>query len=168
MGRTRGGLVVLALLLAGACGDDDAPDRDVIESELAYLFNKASPGTPAAAGCVGARLAEEYSADELVDAKLLTEAYRAPADMPKKLRHKYAVAWVEASTECVDYLEVAAAEHGQSVPGFDVRQYRECVDSRLKKDGVRRALVDTYSGKATSPAALRLSSVLTACADQQN
>ena len=98
MGRTRVGLVVLALLLAGGCGGDDPPSQDVIESELAYLFNKASPGTPAAAGCVGTRLAEEYSADELVDAKLLTEAYRAPADMPRKLKHKYAVSWVKAST----------------------------------------------------------------------
>lgn len=167
MGTARRGLVVLALLLAVACGDDDKPSQDVVESEIAYLFNKASPGTPAAAGCVGARLADEYSPDELVDAKLLTEAYRAPADMPKRLKHSYAVAWVKASIECVDYIEVAAATHGQEIAGFDTALYRDCVDRRLRKGLVRRALVDSYTGDETSRPSLRLSSVLTACADRQ-
>lgn len=167
--RLRQGLVVLLSLAAVSCGSDDdgPPDREAIEGELATLFDRASPATPDAATCVAERLATAYTADELVDAGLLTEDYRAPGDMPRQLARPDAAAWVDASIACVDYLEVAARTYGEGLAGFDEIVYRSCVDASVDEAGVRTALVDTYAGLGTTDAVVRLSTVLIACAERQ-
>src|SRR5688500_7090625 len=122
----RLGLVVLLTMATVSCGGDEdgPPDREAIEGELARLFDRASPATPEAAECVAERLAAAYTADELVYARLLTEDYRAPADMPQALSQADAVAWVDASTACVDYIVVAARNYALGVEGFDEVGYR--------------------------------------------
>ncbi len=165
----RAGVVVLLCLFVPACGeeDDGRPSEGAIIGELAGLFDKASPGTPGAAGCVGEKLVDKYTLDELVDAKLLTPQFHAPADMPRHLRPRVAEAWVKASTSCVDYVEAAAVTYGEGIDGFDQSAFRECVRERVDDAGVHTALVDTYTGNTTSEAVVALSTVLLDCADRQ-
>jgi hypothetical protein len=166
--RRAAGVAALLCLVPAACAEEDTrPSEGAIVGELAQLFDKASPGTPGAAGCVGERLAGEFTLEELVTARLLTPQYHAPADMPRRLRPKVAEAWVDASIACVDYLEAAAIAYGQDIDGYDRAAFRACVDAEVDQRGVHKALVDTYTGRVTSEAVLRLSTVLTACADQQ-
>jgi hypothetical protein len=166
--RTASGVAALLCLVPAACAEEDTrPSEGAIIGELAQLFDKVSPGTPGGAGCVGKRLVEEFTLEELVTARLLTPQYHAPADMPGKLRPRVAEAWVDASTACVDYLEAAASAYGQDIDGYDRAAFRSCVDAEVDERGVHKALVDNYTGHVTSEAVLRLSTVLTACADQQ-
>jgi len=167
--RLRLGVAVLLCLAANACGGDDdgPPSQESIEGELATLFDRASPDTPEGADCVAERLAAAYTPDELVEARLLTEQYRAPGDMPRQLARPDAEAWVDASTACVDYIAVAGRTYAEDAAVFDEEVYGQCVDEHLDGSAVRDALVDSYSGKATSDAVVRMSTVLIACAEQQ-
>lgn len=103
----------------------------------------------------------------MVEARLLTDDYRAPGDMPQALSQRDAVAWVDASIACVDYIDVAGRTYVDDDGTFDEAAFRLCVDGQVDEASVRTALIDTYSGMGTSDTVVRLSTVLIACAEQR-